>query len=246
MTAHDVEDCRTTFGEHPVRRSVVIRHLVAHARRDDISPDHPRPSGRDSTAVRRDARVETRTTCRDLALPTGVITISAMGKSMELVVNIRQATLQDAGVVSDVLKEAARWLNELGMPLWREDELESGRIAADVAEGLFFIAESSRDAAGTVRFQLEDPIFWPDVPLGEAAFIHRLAVRRRYAGSGLSTALLRWAVERTRRLGRRYLRLDCEASRPRLRSIYETFGFRHRDNRQAGSYFVSRYEYDVN
>jgi GNAT superfamily N-acetyltransferase len=164
---------------------------------------------------------------------------------MELVVNIRQATLQDAEVVSDVLKEAALWLKESGMPLWREDELESGRIAADVAESLFFIAECSRDAAGIVRFQLEDSIFWPDVPLGEAAFIHRLTVRRRYARTGLSTTLLRWAVERTRRVGRRYLRLDCEASRPRLRAIYETFGFRHRDDRQVGPYFVSRYEYDA-
>ncbi len=164
---------------------------------------------------------------------------------MESLVSVRQATLQDAGVVSGILREAARWLEELGKPLWREGELNSTSIVADVAAGLFFIAECSGDAAGVVKFQLEDSIFWPDVPHGEAAYIHRLAVRRRYAGTGVSGALLRWSVQQTQGLGRRFLRLDCEESRPRLRAVYESFGFRHCDDRQVGPYFVSRYEYDV-
>ena len=158
---------------------------------------------------------------------------------------VRQATPQDAEVVADILKEAARWLEQTGMPLWREGELEPACIIADVSAGLFFLAEYSGDSAGTVKFQLDDPVFWPDAGLHEAAYIHRLAVRRRYAGTGLSTSLLRWAVRRTQTLGRRYLRLDCVASRPRLRAIYERFGFRHHSDRQVGSYHVSRYEYDV-
>jgi GNAT superfamily N-acetyltransferase len=114
-----------------------------------------------------------------------------------------------------------------------------------VTVGMFFIGERSGQAAGVVRFQLEDAVFWPEAPIGEAAYIHRLAVRRRYAGTGVSMALLRWAVNRTASLGRRYLRLDCAASRPRLRAIYESFGFRHLDDRQIGPYFVSRYEFEV-
>lgn len=164
---------------------------------------------------------------------------------MQSRVNIRKATVDDTNVVSDILTEAARWLEQAGMPLWRERELEPPSIAAEIAAGLFFIAESSGEPAGVVRFQLEDAVFWPDVPQGEAAYIHRLAVRRRYAGTGLSTAILRWAVEHTQDLGRRFLRLDCVASRPRLRTVYESFGFRHRDDRQVGAYFVSRYEYVV-
>jgi GNAT superfamily N-acetyltransferase len=135
------------------------------------------------------------------------------------------------------------------MPLWREGELEPDQIAADVAAGLFFLAECStdgaNDAAGTFKFQLEDSVFWPDASHDNAAYVHRLAVRRRYAGSGLSTELLRWAADRTHGLGRRFLRLDFEASRPRLREIYERFGFRHHSDAQVGAYLVSRYEYDV-
>ncbi|MEH2214010.1 MAG: hypothetical protein V7K84_25930, partial [Nostoc sp.] len=42
-----------------------------------------------------------------------------------------------------------------------------------------------------------------------------------------------------------YLRLDCDASRPRLRAVYERFGFRHHSDKQVGAYFVSRYEYKI-
>jgi GNAT superfamily N-acetyltransferase len=171
-------------------------------------------------------------------------------------IEIRQATPQDATVVREILTGAAQWLEQTGKPQWRENELSPAAIAADVAAGLFYLAEvylaeahlaeSSGDAAGTVKFQLEDSLFWPDLPSPDAAYIHRLAVRRRYASTGVSTALLSWAAERTHHLGRHFLRLDCEASRARLRAIYESFGFRHHSNRQVGSYFVSRYEYDVN
>ena len=65
-----------------------------------------------------------------------------------------------------------------------------------MAVGEFLLAENDGETAGTIKFQLEDPEIWPDVPAGESAFIHRLAVRRRFAGQSVSTALLKWSVER--------------------------------------------------
>jgi GNAT superfamily N-acetyltransferase len=155
---------------------------------------------------------------------------------------IRQATPDDTQLISDILLEAARWLRREGMPMWRDDELLPERLSEDVAAGSFFIGEIASEAVATIRFQCIDPAFWPDVPADESAFVHRIAVRRRLAGCGVSAALLRWAAERAQALGRRYLRLDCEASRPRLRAVYERFGFRHHSDRQVGPYFVSRYE----
>ena len=159
---------------------------------------------------------------------------------------IRQATPRDAATVLDVLREAAAWLEHSGMGMWRDNELLPANITADVDGGAYFIAECDGAATGVVKFQLEDRLFWPDVPQNESAFVHRLAVRRRFAGSGISSALLGWAVERARSLGRDFLRLDCEASRLRLRAVYEQFGFRHHSDRQVGPYFVARYEYGVN
>jgi GNAT superfamily N-acetyltransferase len=161
------------------------------------------------------------------------------------IISIRPATVRDAATVVAILREAAGWLEANGTPMWRAGELEDAPIRAAAEEGLLFLAECNGEAAGTIKFQLEDALFWPDLPEGEAAYIHRLAVRRCFAGGAVASALMGWAVERAAGLGRRYVRLDCEAARTRLRAVYERFGFRHHSDRQVGPYFVSRYEYVV-
>ena len=159
--------------------------------------------------------------------------------------SIRLSTVEDVNVISEVLIESSLWLEERGIPLWSQQELQPDLIASDTAAGRYFLAERSAHVIAVARFQLEDPEFWPDRQAQEATFIHRLAVRRSVAGGEVSSAMLRWAVDRTRLLGRRYLRLDCDASRPRLRAVYERFGFRHHSDKQVGRYFVSLYEYEV-
>lgn len=160
-------------------------------------------------------------------------------------IRIRLAGLQDVDGIASILSEAAAWLQQYGTPMWRAEELSIEHITADVTGGLFFVAEVNADRVGTIKFQLEDPLFWPDVPDGESAFVHRLAVRRASAGGIVSGALLRWAADRARSHNRRFLRLDCEASRPRLRAVYERLGFRHHSDRQVGPYHVARYEQEL-
>jgi GNAT superfamily N-acetyltransferase len=158
---------------------------------------------------------------------------------------IRQAGAADVPIVEALLVEAARWVDALGVVMWEEGELARERLAQETAAGLFYLAEVDGVAAGVIRFQLEDQLFWPDRPNGEAAFVHRLAVSRRFKGQGVSSALLQWAAGHARRLGREYLRLDCDASRPKLRALYEACGFRFHSFRQVGPYYVARYEYRV-
>lgn len=160
-------------------------------------------------------------------------------------ISIRRADSSDVRFVREILLEAEHWLEAKGEPLWHEDEVSTDSIANDVDAGLFYLAECDGVPVGTVRFQLTDELFWPDIHQDESAFIHRLAVRRNYAGGKVSTALLRWSVNRAANLGRRYLRLDCEASRPKLKDLYERFGFQWHSDRQVGPYYVSRYEFSI-
>jgi hypothetical protein len=76
--------------------------------------------------------------------------------------SIRQAMPQDIDAVAEILGEAAGWLEERGMPIWRQEELQPNRIVADVDSGEFFLAECDGIPAGTIRFQLEDRLFWPN------------------------------------------------------------------------------------
>ena len=160
-------------------------------------------------------------------------------------VAIRQGQPADAAEIEAMLVEAAQWVDALGEVMWETGELSPDRIAAETAAGQFVLAIADGQPAGAIRFQLEDALFWPDLPPGGSAFVHRLVVRRPYEGQGISTALLQWAVDHARALGRTHLRLDCDKSRPKLRALYEGFGFQFHSFRQVGPYYVARYEYPL-
>ena len=169
-----------------------------------------------------------------------------MNQDLWTAASIRQATADDTRALVETLTEAADWVERLdGTTMWVEGELEEHRVRAEAEAGMFVVAEIDGHVVGAIRFQLEDQLFWPDLDGRDSAFVHRLAVRRAHAGQGISVALLQWAVERARSLHKRYLRLDCDADRPRLRELYEGFGFRLHSYRQVGAYSVSRYELDV-
>ena len=156
-------------------------------------------------------------------------------------ITVRQAQASDSAAIEDMLEEASRWVDALGVVMWDEEELAPGRVERETAAGQFFVAEINGDPAGAVRFQLEDQLLWPDLDGDDSAFIHRLVVRRRYKGLGVSIALMEWAVSHARSMGKSYLRLDTDASRPKLRELYERFGFEFHSFRQVGPYYVARY-----
>jgi len=167
---------------------------------------------------------------------------------------IRRAGGQDAASVQRLLVEAAARVDALrpssasgpfGERMWEAGELEPTAVAGEVAAGQFFVAEINGTTAGAVRFQTEDRLFWPDIPQHDSAFVHRLVVSRAFKGSGVSTALLAWAVQEASALGKSWLRLDCDDHRPKLKALYEGFGFRFHSHRQVGPYYVSRYEYPL-
>ena len=90
-----------------------------------------------------------------------------------------------------------------------------------------------------------DELFWPEAARGEALYVHRLAVRRRHAGGLVSRAILDFARAEARTAGCRFVRLDTDAFRPRLRAVYESYGFVFRDERVVGPHTVARYQIAV-
>ena len=155
---------------------------------------------------------------------------------------IQQARVTDAPIIADILQEAAAWAQRTHERLWLESELEPDQIAADARTGQYFLATHAGAPIGTLRYQLEDALFWPDAAEGEAAYVHRLAVRRRWAGCGVAAQMLRWAARRASIDGRALLRLDTDITRPKLRALYVDCGFREHSERQVGPYHVMRYE----
>ncbi len=151
---------------------------------------------------------------------------------------------EDIREVAEVLQEAARWITTWRSQLWDPELLGEAFAAPFVARGEVLTARIGGEIAGVVIAEPEDPHFWPDRPRGEAVYLHKLAVRRAYAGMGLPAALFDRAARSAWAQGRRLLRLDCD---PPLAGFYQRLGFRVVDeidvrHPQAGPMRVARME----
>jgi GNAT superfamily N-acetyltransferase len=155
---------------------------------------------------------------------------------------IEQARPEEAATVAAVLNEAAQWIAAEGRPLWSAADIAPERIQRDTDAGGYFIARRSGEVTGVVRLDLEDPYFWPEIETGSSLYVHKLAVRREWAGHGVPVLLLDFSLERARSLGRPWLRLDCVADRAPLRALYERFGFSLHSVIHKGDTSFARYE----
>jgi GNAT superfamily N-acetyltransferase len=158
---------------------------------------------------------------------------------------IRQAQTSEVGLVAQVLTSAAEKLNATGQHLWDAAETSEAAVLAHVRAGKYHIALESDGPVGVFRFQLEDGYFWPEIPAGTSAFIHKLAIRPEKQGHNLARVLLQHACELTAQHSRRFLRLDCVSGRPKLRAGYEDFGFRHHSELKLGNAVFDRFELEV-
>ncbi|MFC1737136.1 GNAT family N-acetyltransferase [Candidatus Hydrogenedentota bacterium] len=161
-------------------------------------------------------------------------------QELHMHVLMKKAEMSDVEIVSSILSEAALYLESIEQPLWKCDELMPGKISDDIGRGEYYIAYHDGEPVGTLKYQLEDKLFWPEIPEGTSGFVHRVAIRRRVASKGVSRQMLEWAKEHTREIERQYLRLDC-AIRPKLCNVYERNGFTEDSERQVGPYLVARY-----
>ena len=133
-------------------------------------------------------------------------------------------TVGDTDEAISIIREAAQWLTDSGKPMWHLDELTPERLVKPDNE--FMTLWRGDESAATLILSFYDPFFWPDVGPGESGFIHKLAVRRKFAGQGLAEALIRHTADLCRERGIPALRLDCDPHRPKLCAFYESVGFR--------------------
>lgn len=151
-------------------------------------------------------------------------------------------TQGDLAAASGILTATASRLAERGEPLWPLASLTPERLLRHYPAEGWRVAWQGGQAVGTFVLLPADPLFWPEDPLGEALYLHKLGVHPEAQGQNLSRLLLAEAARETRETGHSFLRLDTAANRPKLRALYEAAGFRRVDEREVKGFRVVRYE----
>jgi GNAT superfamily N-acetyltransferase len=156
---------------------------------------------------------------------------------------IARGGMDDVPDADRLIREAADWLIAAGIPLWGPEETSFEELLRVTEANELVMGRVDGEAATCMYLHQEDRLFWPETRLGEAFYVHRLAVARKFKGLGFARAMLDWAEQEARGTGRTHLRLDCEP-RPKLLAIYRNAGFLRFDPEpiQVGRHFVVRHE----
>ena len=151
---------------------------------------------------------------------------------------IRATTPADVPAVMAIIEEARRTIATLGIDQWQNGSPNEAMILDDVKEGLSRVALVDGEVAGTFAvIHNGEPVYtviedgeWqtPDRDItGEWTYIaiHRVAISVAHRGSGISTAVIRYAEETARSLGRTSLRIDTHEGNVVMRRMLEKHGF---------------------
>lgn len=141
-----------------------------------------------------------------------------------------RASVADIDTVATMHAEITQWLAAKGTDQWqRTREHVRQSITRDVMAGTCWLAYSGKTIAGTVTIDTyADPEFWTeeDQPT-DAVYVHRMIVRREFAGRGIGKVLIRVAESLARAAGRRWIRLDAWSTNKQLHRYYAQLGFEH-------------------
>ena len=118
------------------------------------------------------------------------------------------------------------------------------RLRQALEAGDLYLILVNGETAGTLSLLRDDRSFWPGAP-ADALYLHGFAVRGSHTGKGIGSAAIAWAAEEARRRGRRFLRLDCLAENPGIRTYYERAGFEHRADTEIHGIRFALYERDL-
>lgn len=147
-------------------------------------------------------------------------------------ITVVQAQPSDLAVMTEILEEAALWIESLDIDQWRPGYFfatsSQKRMAENIRDGEVYLVLCDEQVIGTITVQVGSAIdeeLWDHDTLNEALYIHRLAIRRRFAGHGLGYMLMHWAEHLAKQAGKTYLRLDCMADNAALCAYYERDGF---------------------
>lgn len=138
--------------------------------------------------------------------------------------SVAKAEQRDQPSLVAIMDEAMRYKARRGDFSWGREGNSGPRVSGALARGEMFVVRQAGEAIGTVCLQWDDERYWGVQP-PVAGYLHGLAIRDAFRGTGLGRRVIDWAAAHVAAQGRHWLRLDCGAGNTGLCRYYEGQGF---------------------
>ncbi|WP_260476362.1 GNAT family N-acetyltransferase [Streptomyces sp. WAC 06783] len=138
---------------------------------------------------------------------------------------MRPATAADAPALTTMILNRCQWLEERGLPSWREDAAGIARQAGDGEMWLLEEARSGHLIGCTTVQSVAPPWGWTEQELAEPAdYLYTTCTDPAYRAHKPGTLIAWWAVHHAAMSGKRWVRRGC--FHPALVRYYQTQHFR--------------------
>ncbi len=152
-------------------------------------------------------------------------------------------------VFLQILREVGHWLVDAGQTMWEPDTLTPDNLIDEYTRGNCYVLYANDDTgpaepAATFILQWKDPLYYADVPDNTAAFIHKVAIRRRFSGQNLFQPILNFCQQQCLARNVHEIQLETDATRPALMRFYERYGFKptyQQEIEEFGQTFLCQY-----
>ncbi|MVX67457.1 GNAT family N-acetyltransferase [Clostridium chromiireducens] len=139
---------------------------------------------------------------------------------------INQADENDILTIEGILLDAVIWMKKNKLQnQWNEDSIKWNYLSKYYQVSDFYINYQNGVPAACIAITDLDLKYWSEIPQGKSLYIHKLAVKREFAGKGISKELIDFAKKLSLKNSINSLRLDCNLQRNELRMLYENEGF---------------------
>ena len=145
---------------------------------------------------------------------------------------IRKSSVSDINNLLEIFDEARKTIATLGIDQWQNGYPSFDVVREDISLSRSYAVEIDGCVCGTFVIMENEPTYneiFEGEWLGNEDYIaiHRVAISVKNRGSGISTAIINYASDYAKSLGRASLRIDTHSGNKVMRRMLEKNGFIH-------------------
>lgn len=141
---------------------------------------------------------------------------------------ITHADYGDLPVIYHFFEEAILFIKENNYVGWKNYDKQF--IQSDIENKLLFKILIGSDITCFFSICMRDALIWREKENGDAVYLHRIVINRKFAGEKLFEKVLEWANDFVKQHHLKYIRMDTWAANEKIINYYKTYGFSFVEN----------------
>lgn len=150
-----------------------------------------------------------------------------------MTLTVEQAGQDDEPAIRALQADAVAWLASIGSDQWqpsspsKPDQQGERGLTSSISRSEVYLVRNNGAVIGTFTLDnYADPEFWTEQDHPSAGlYLHRMIVRRDFAGQGIGELIVNWCSKEADRRGKEWIRLDAWVTNQKLHKFYASLGF---------------------